>query len=82
MFLHSTLGHLLLNVVVQCCFSYLLEKYQKNYRVILLYFGGGIIGALGASSFRPDLVVGSSAGVYALLISHVSHIVLVSSKIN
>lgn len=80
MFLHDSRVHLSLNVVVQCLFAMTLEKDQGNLRVLVVYLGGGMLGALGASALNPDLVVGASAGVYALLISHVSHIILVRSE--
>lgn len=79
MLLHDNVCHIILNVIIQCLFALNLEKHQGSARVAFLYMGGGIIGALGASSIRPDLVVGASAGVYALLISHLSHIILVPS---
>lgn len=48
--------------------------------MLFVYFGGGIGGALGAAVMRGDLIVGASAGVYALLLSYVSHIILVNIK--
>lgn len=78
MFLHNSVYHIILNIIIQCMFAMMLEKNQGSIRVGILYFGGGATGALGAGCLRPDLVVGASAGVYALLISHLSHIILVS----
>lgn len=44
----------------------------------MIYFGGVLGGALGASIFQPNLLmVGASAGVYSLLLSHVPHILMV-----
>lgn len=76
MLLHNNIFHILLNVVMQCLFAVILEKNQGSVRVGILYFGSGVVGAITASCLRPDLVVGASAGVYALLISHLSHIAL------
>lgn len=76
MFIHRNLFHAILNVVIQCLFAITLERNQKRLLVVILYFGSGVLGALGSSCIRPDLVVGASAGVYGLLTSHLSHIAL------
>lgn len=78
MLVHDDWYHLMLNVVIQCIFAVLLEKRQGHLRVLILYFLGGFTGVLGAACVHPDLVIGASAGVYALLISNVSDIILVS----
>ena len=55
-----------------------LEAEQGHLRVFFIYFGGVIAGALGASVLQPSLfMVGASAGVYSLLISHLPHIAMV-----
>lgn len=55
-----------------------LETEQGHLKVFLVYFGGVLGGALGASIFQPNLLmVGASAGVYSLLLSHVPHILMV-----
>lgn len=82
MLLHDSWFHLSLNLIIQCLFAGALEKKQGHLRVGVLYLGGGAVGALGASCVRPDLVIGASAGVYALLTSHISHVILVSSNFN
>lgn len=54
-----------------------MEFEQNHGRVATVYFGGSILGACGVSLFGPKtLIVGASAGVYSLLLSHVPHIVL------
>ncbi|KAJ8949218.1 hypothetical protein NQ314_008278 [Rhamnusium bicolor] len=80
MLVHDDWYHLILNVVIQCIFALLLERRQGHLRVLLLYLLGGVTGVLGASCVHPDLVIGASAGVYALLISNIADIVLVSKK--
>ena len=51
--------------------------------VATIYLGGGVCGALGASLVHPSLyLVGASAGVYALLTSHLAHLYLVSKPKN
>ncbi|KAJ8910386.1 hypothetical protein NQ315_017279, partial [Exocentrus adspersus] len=77
MLVHDDWYHLSLNVVIQCIFALLLEKRQGHLRILLLYLLGGVTGVLGASCFHPDLLIGASAGVYALLISNVADIILV-----
>lgn len=52
---------------------------QGRIAVASIYLGGGVCGALGASLLQPSLyLVGASAGVYALLTSHLAHLYLVS----
>lgn len=52
---------------------------QGRIGVATIYLGGGVCGALGASLLQPSLfLVGASAGVYALLTSHLAHLYLVS----
>lgn len=54
-----------------------LEFEQNHGRVAAVYFGGSILGGCGVMLFGPKiLVVGASAGVYSLLLSHIPHIVL------
>lgn len=55
-----------------------MEKYQGNARIAAVYLISGMLGALGAACVLPDLIVGASAGVYALLISHIAHVIIVS----
>jgi len=53
---------------------------QGRIGVATIYLGGGVCGALGASLLQPSLyLVGASAGVYALLTSHLAHLYLVSA---
>jgi len=54
---------------------------QGRIGVATIYLGGGVCGALGASLLQPSLyLVGASAGVYALLTSHLAHLYLVSKR--
>jgi hypothetical protein len=55
---------------------------QGRLAVGTIYLGGGVCGALGASLLQPNLyLVGASAGVYALLTSHLAHLYLVSNSL-
>lgn len=80
MLVHENWYHLVLNVVIQCLIAIPLERQQDSIRVGLLYLAGGFLGALGAACISPDYVIGASAGVYALLISHMSDLLLVSTN--
>uniref|UniRef100_A0A182TGI3 Rhomboid-like protein n=1 Tax=Anopheles melas TaxID=34690 RepID=A0A182TGI3_9DIPT len=53
-----------------------LETEQGHGKVLLVYFAGIVAGGLGASVFEPSLMVGASAGVYCLLMSHIPHIMM------
>ncbi|KAG5320777.1 RHOM protein, partial [Pseudoatta argentina] len=77
MLLHSNALHLALNVVIQLVLATPLEVEQGRMGVATIYLGGGVCGALGASLLQPSLyLVGASAGVYALLTSHLAHLYL------
>ncbi|XP_058815494.1 rhomboid-related protein 2 [Topomyia yanbarensis] len=75
-FLHAGAVHLMLNVIIQIIVAFPLETEQGHVTVLLVYFGGVLAGGLGASVFEPTLMVGASAGVYCLLMSHIPHIVM------
>lgn len=60
-----------------------LETEQGHFKTLFVYLGGILFGALGSALFNPSqAMIGASAGVYSLLISHISHCVLVSDLIN
>ncbi|XP_065094649.1 rhomboid-related protein 1 [Ochlerotatus camptorhynchus] len=75
-FLHANAVHLMLNVIIQIIVAFPLETEQGHGAVLVVYFAGVIAGGMGASVFEPTQMVGASAGVYCLLISHVPHIVM------
>ncbi|XP_055709471.1 protein rhomboid-like [Phlebotomus papatasi] len=75
--LHQNSVHLALNVVIQIFLGIPLEHEQGHWRVFLVYFGGAVAGALGTSVFEPNiLLIGASAGIYSVLISHIPHTVI------
>lgn len=81
MLLHIDFVHLGLNVIIQCILGTPLEYEQGHLRTALIYIGGGLGGSLGASVLDAQLfMVGASGGVYALLISHIANIALVSEE--
>ncbi|XP_053675519.1 rhomboid-related protein 2 [Anopheles nili] len=75
-FLHAGNIHLVLNIIIQILVGFPLETEQGHLRVLFTYFAGVMAGGLGASIFEPSLMVGASAGVYCLLVSHIPHIIL------
>ncbi|XP_049536549.1 protein rhomboid-like [Anopheles darlingi] len=75
-FLHAGCVHLVLNIIIQLLVAFPLETEQGHRRVLLVYFTGVLAGGLGASVFEPTLMVGASAGVYCLLMSHIPHIIM------
>lgn len=57
----------------------LFQVEQGRLAVATIYLGGGLCGALCSSLLQPtSYLVGASAGVYALLTSHLAHLYLVS----
>ncbi|XP_044270822.1 protein rhomboid-like [Tribolium madens] len=76
MLLHEDCIHLGLNILMQVLFAFFLEARHGRARILALYVAGGVTGVLGAACFHPDLVIGASGGVYALLISHTADIFL------
>jgi membrane associated rhomboid family serine protease len=82
MLLHDDWIHLALNVFMQILFAYFLEIRHGTVRILVLYLSGGVTAVLGASCFHPDLVIGASGGVYALLISHVADVMMNFESLN
>lgn len=77
--LHAGTAHLLINIILQLVISFPLESEVGSRNVLFVYIGGILSGSL-AASLSPDftLMVGASSGVYSLLMSHISHIFMVS----
>ncbi|SPP79225.1 protein rhomboid [Drosophila guanche] len=77
MLLHADAWHLTLNICLQCFIGVCLELEQGHCRLAVVYFAGGLAGALANAWLQPHLLLlGASAGVYAMLFSHVPHLVL------
>ncbi|XP_055683707.1 protein rhomboid-like [Lutzomyia longipalpis] len=75
--LHQNAIHLALNVAIQIFLGIPLEYEQGHWRVFVVYFGGAVAGALGTSVFEPSiLLIGASAGIYSILMSHIPHTVI------
>lgn len=81
--LHLDPIHLIINIFLQIVTAFALEAEQGYFLVLAIYVGGVLSGSLGTSLFHPELrLVGSSAGVYSLLMSHVPHFVLNFSSLS
>uniref|UniRef100_A0A1B0CGS4 Rhomboid-like protein n=2 Tax=Lutzomyia longipalpis TaxID=7200 RepID=A0A1B0CGS4_LUTLO len=75
--LHQNAIHLALNVAIQIFLGIPLEYEQGHWRVFVVYFGGAVAGALGTSVFEPSiLLIGASADIYSILMSHIPHTVI------
>ncbi|XP_037957432.1 rhomboid-related protein 2 [Teleopsis dalmanni] len=76
MLLHTDHLHLLLNLCLQFLIGFCLESEQRRWKVAIIYAAGGVSGSLAISIFQPQFsLVGASAGIYALLMSHIPHLV-------
>ncbi|CAB3252153.1 unnamed protein product [Arctia plantaginis] len=72
---HANVPHLTLNAIVALAVGWPLESEQRWWRVLFVWCGGLVAGALGAGIMQPNVrVVGASAAVYALLTSHLANV--------
>ncbi|XP_013110057.1 rhomboid-related protein 1 isoform X3 [Stomoxys calcitrans] len=59
---------------LQLVIAFCLETEQSHWKVAVIYVIGGISGSMATSCLQPQLsLMGASAGVYALLMSHIPH---------
>ncbi|TDG53555.1 hypothetical protein AWZ03_000370 [Drosophila navojoa] len=83
MLLHADLWHLWINICLQCFIGVYLEVEQGHWRLGVVYVTGGLCGGLAHGLLQPGLsLLGASAGVSAMLCSHVPHLVLNFSKLS
>ncbi|KAH8319107.1 hypothetical protein KR067_009293 [Drosophila pandora] len=83
MLLHADAWHLVLNICLQCFIGICLEVEQGHWRLAAVYVMGGLSGSLANAWLQPHLLLlGASAGVYAMLGSHVPHLVLNFSQLS
>ncbi len=78
MFLHGSYEHITFNCLMQLLVGIPIEMSQLgwlgSFRVALLYLSGVLLGSLGASVAEPNkYMLGSSAGVYALIAAHLGN---------
>ncbi|GLG99127.1 Rhomboid-like protein, partial [Gryllus bimaculatus] len=77
MFVHNGVLHVVGNLLVQILLGIPLEMVHKWWRVLLIYFAGGLAGSLGTSITDPKTkLVGASGGVYALISAHIASIIM------
>jgi rhomboid-related protein 1/2/3 len=77
MFLHSDLFYIMFNVIFQLDLGIPLEMVHCWWRVCLIYLSGVFAGSIDQSYFKPcKNLIGASAGVYAIITSHVATIIL------
>lgn len=63
---------------LKICIGFPLETEQGHIRILFVYICGVLCGAIGSMRTNPtQSIIGSSAAVYSLLLSHVSHCILV-----
>ena len=74
-----SIQHIFGNVLMSIVLGIPLELVHRFYRIGPLFISGVVLGALVQYAFNPqNPVVGSSAGVYALIVAHMANVVLVS----
>lgn len=77
MFVHDDAFHIVANLFIQVLLGIPLEYAHSSWRVMIVYLAGVLGGSLGTSVLRPKiLLIGSSAGGYALLTACVSNFIL------
>jgi len=77
MFLHQGLMHLLPNLFIQLLVGVPLEVVHKFWRIAPIYLLAVTLGALLQYVLDPSVyLVGASAGVYALVLAHMSNVIL------
>ena len=74
---HSGIGHIGLNVIIQLVVGLPLEMSHGPVRVAAVYIMGVVSGSLATSVINPVVyLAGASGGVYALIAAHLSNLIL------
>ncbi|XP_055305000.1 rhomboid-related protein 2-like [Sitodiplosis mosellana] len=76
MFIHSNYAHLIGNLVMQICLGFPLELVNHWWRMTLIYLSGVLAGSILYSITSGMKLHGASAGVYALLVSHIATVIM------
>ncbi|XP_057340057.1 protein rhomboid isoform X2 [Microplitis mediator] len=77
MFVHASVFHIVVNLLVQIMLGIPLEMVHKWWRVLIIYLAGVVAGSLGTSVSDPKVyLAGASGGVYALITAHVATIIM------
>lgn len=81
-FVHVSASHFCLNALVALIVGWALEIEERWWRVLIVWVGGVVAGALGAGLLQPTVrVAGASAAVYALLTAHIPNVFLRYNRI-
>ncbi|KAG5892778.1 hypothetical protein JTB14_007993 [Gonioctena quinquepunctata] len=76
MFVHIGYQHIIVNLVVQILLGVPLEMVNRSWKILHLYFLGGITGCLAHAVIDGNRLGGASGGVYALLTAHLSQVIM------
>ncbi len=66
MFLHGSGRHLFFNMLVLFFFGPTLERKIGSHKFLIVYFGAGLLSALGHMTFSGSPVVGASGAIYGI----------------
>jgi membrane associated rhomboid family serine protease len=66
MFLHGSGGHLFFNMLVLFFFGPILERKIGSHQFLSVYFGAGLLSALGHMVFSGSPVLGASGAIYGI----------------
>jgi hypothetical protein len=67
MFLHGSGGHLFFNMLVLFFFGPILERKIGSKNFLIVYFGAGLLSALGQMIISPNPMLGASGGIFGIL---------------
>ncbi|CAH1118472.1 unnamed protein product [Phaedon cochleariae] len=77
MFVHMGYLHIIANLIFQLGFGIALEMVNESWRVLLIYFLGGIAGCLAHGIIDSNAILGgASGGVFALMTAHLAQVFL------
>ncbi|CAG9862275.1 unnamed protein product [Phyllotreta striolata] len=77
MFVHIGYMHIITNLIVQLLLGVPLEMVNRWWRVLLIYFLGGIAGCLAHAVIDGRVRLGgASGGVYAILAAHLAQVII------
>ena len=72
-FLHSNQKHLWINVILLLLAGIPLEMYHDGQIVSLIFVGGTVLGAFLSYAAEASILCGASAGVYAIIFTHIGN---------
>nr|XP_023014463.1 rhomboid-related protein 2-like isoform X1 [Leptinotarsa decemlineata] len=77
MFVHIGYQHIIVNLIVQIILGVPLEMVNRSWKILHLYFLGGITGCLAHAIIDGNTRLGgASGGVYALLTAHLAQVIM------